>query len=132
MDGVLIDDRRIHVDFSQSVSRLHAEALNGRAQSFNTQSLGSGLERKQKYRDKKDSGKEHSFVFDEPSSNRRRPVDDRGRREKDRHRKEDEERSRDDRHRKDPRARSRDRSRDDWRYYQKSVGREDRSRDRRR
>ena len=25
MDNVLIDDRRIHVDFSQSVSRLHGE-----------------------------------------------------------------------------------------------------------
>ena len=28
MDKVLIDDRRIHVDFSQSVSKLHMDALS--------------------------------------------------------------------------------------------------------
>lgn len=33
MDGVLIDDRRIHVDFSQSVSRLQAEAKRNRLDS---------------------------------------------------------------------------------------------------
>eukprot|EP00842_Homolaphlyctis_polyrhiza_P005500 jgi/Hompol1/5951/HPOL_001834-RA len=49
MDNVLIDERRIHVDFSQSVSKLHKEFLLGkRGQADN---FGSGLQRRRRYRD---------------------------------------------------------------------------------
>ncbi|PIO70721.1 hypothetical protein TELCIR_07421 [Teladorsagia circumcincta] len=37
MDNVLIDDRRIHVDFSQSVAKLHQGYKEGKAQRYNAE-----------------------------------------------------------------------------------------------
>lgn len=34
MDNVLIDDKRIHVDFSQSVAKLHSEFMSTSAVTF--------------------------------------------------------------------------------------------------
>ncbi|KAJ3345698.1 hypothetical protein HDU83_003844 [Entophlyctis luteolus] len=55
MDNVLIDDRRIHVDFSQSVSKLHQDFLAGKRRHFNSNEIeefgGKGLQRRRQYRD---------------------------------------------------------------------------------
>jgi len=58
MDNVLIDDRRIHVDFSQSVSKLQAEWRGGREDSLRKQ----GIQLKKKYRDQVDD--KYQLVFD--------------------------------------------------------------------
>ncbi|KAJ3149343.1 Peptidyl-prolyl cis-trans isomerase cyp6 [Geranomyces michiganensis] len=52
MDNVLIDDRRIHVDFSQSVSKLHGDYMMGKHNKINDDMFGgsSGLERRTRYR----------------------------------------------------------------------------------
>ncbi|TPX60297.1 hypothetical protein PhCBS80983_g01868 [Powellomyces hirtus] len=53
MENVLIDDRRIHVDFSQSVSRLHNDFLMGKKSKMmddDTFGGSSGLERRTRYR----------------------------------------------------------------------------------
>ncbi|KAJ2803692.1 Peptidyl-prolyl cis-trans isomerase-like 4 [Coemansia furcata] len=72
MDNVLIDDRRIHVDFSQSVSKLHGKWLQGRAQ-------GKALKMKSRYRDEtsRTGGKTFDMVFDTSE----RPKDRRSRRD---------------------------------------------------
>ncbi|TPX31005.1 hypothetical protein SmJEL517_g05550 [Synchytrium microbalum] len=51
MDNVLIDDRRIHVDFSQSVSKLHADFMLGKRRGLEDGEGNAGLERKRQYRD---------------------------------------------------------------------------------
>ncbi|KAJ3006552.1 UNVERIFIED_CONTAM: Peptidyl-prolyl cis-trans isomerase cyp6 [Siphonaria sp. JEL0065] len=55
MDNVLIDDRRIHVDFSQSVSKLHADFLVGNRRHLDAEEGGEfggkGLQRRRQYRD---------------------------------------------------------------------------------
>ncbi|KXS13717.1 cyclophilin-like protein [Gonapodya prolifera JEL478] len=48
MENVLIDDRRIHVDFSQSVGKLHKEWMFARQQKLRG---GSELQKKTQYRD---------------------------------------------------------------------------------
>ncbi|ORY39873.1 cyclophilin-like protein [Rhizoclosmatium globosum] len=52
MDNVLIDDRRIHVDFSQSVSKLHADVLMGKRRGLVEEEEfgGAGLRRRRQYR----------------------------------------------------------------------------------
>ncbi|TPX73850.1 hypothetical protein CcCBS67573_g04881 [Chytriomyces confervae] len=58
MDNVLIDDRRIHVDFSQSVSKLHHDFLGGKRRELmeDEEFGGKGLQRKKQYRDGDDGG----------------------------------------------------------------------------
>ena len=69
-DKVLIDDRRIHVDFSQSVSKLQMDSLKGTSKSF--EHYGEGLEKKQRYRGVKESYHEkYELLFDQPSSRNR-------------------------------------------------------------
>ena len=63
MDNVLIDDRRIHVDFSQSVSRLHQEFLSGKRGGNDV--VGDGIERRRKYRDedRPTRGENYRLIF---------------------------------------------------------------------
>ena len=63
MDKVLIDDRRIHVDFSQSVSKLHKDSIRGSSKPL--EYYGEGLEMKRRYRGQKETyeGK-YSLLFD--------------------------------------------------------------------
>ena len=69
MQGVLIDDHRIHVDFSQSVSRL-SNLWRDSANSKRSHKGGfggiSGLEKKSHYRedDGRTSGRNYRMVFD--------------------------------------------------------------------
>ena len=59
MQNVLIDDRRIHVDFSQSVSKLHGQWIQQREKSnANHGKFGRGLEAKRHYRS--EVGRGHS------------------------------------------------------------------------
>lgn len=67
MQSVLIDDRRIHVDFSQSVSKLHKDWISKRT--GNKESMGGfdNLQKRTRYRDgegrnKRDEG--YDLVFD--------------------------------------------------------------------
>ncbi|CAO3680972.1 unnamed protein product [Umbelopsis ramanniana] len=126
MQSVLIDDRRIHVDFSQSVSKLHTDWISKR---LNNQSatIGGveGLEKRKRYREENahERGDDYDLVF-EPSSKRSKDRD-RGR-EKEHNREKDRNRDRD---RDRGRGGHRDRGKDDDR----SRGREnDRDQDRRR
>ena len=57
MQNVLIDDRRIHVDFSQSVSKLHKVWLD---------------KRKHRARGEDAPSKEYDYVFDEPKRKQQR------------------------------------------------------------
>ncbi|KAJ8326005.1 hypothetical protein BDV3_003855 [Batrachochytrium dendrobatidis] len=62
MDNVLIDDRRIHVDFSQSVSKLHREFLVSKQ---GKNSFGDGLEKRQRYRDEvSNQNEDYDLVFE--------------------------------------------------------------------
>eukprot|EP00158_Paraphelidium_tribonemae_P002613 Partr_v1_DN25515_c0_g1_i1_m20518 putative peptidylprolyl cistrans len=73
MQNVLIDDRRIHVDFSQSVSKLHKSWA---AQTLKKKEFGGErLYRKEKYRDGSSNGggavrraDKYSMVFDDKRS----------------------------------------------------------------
>ncbi|KAJ2999221.1 Peptidyl-prolyl cis-trans isomerase cyp6 [Globomyces sp. JEL0801] len=58
MENVLIDDRRIHVDFSQSVSKLNNEFNGGKV------SYGNGLEKKTRYRDQIEKEDDYELIFD--------------------------------------------------------------------
>ncbi|KAF3939815.1 hypothetical protein ABW19_dt0202805 [Dactylella cylindrospora] len=120
MDGVLIDDHRIHVDFSQSVSRLSDNwrtATNAKRRA-NATSKGFGgssqLRKKEQYRDGSGGGgrfeKNYDMVFDagDRGNEERRKDDNVGRRrEGDRYEKD---RDRDsDRYHNQKRDRSRER-----------------------
>ncbi|KAK5276457.1 Peptidyl-prolyl cis-trans isomerase-like 4, partial [Cryomyces antarcticus] len=85
MQGVLIDDHRIHVDFSQSVSKL-SETWRTFTNSKRSQQGGgfggiAGLEKKRQYR-AADSSRDHdrsgrySYVFDKEEQRRRRERDE--------------------------------------------------------
>ncbi|KAJ3110526.1 Peptidyl-prolyl cis-trans isomerase cyp6 [Physocladia obscura] len=59
MDNVLVDDRRIHVDFSQSVSKLHQDFMVGKQQQRKKlgdgqEFGGTGLQKRRQYRDDED------------------------------------------------------------------------------
>ncbi|KAI1316625.1 Peptidyl-prolyl cis-trans isomerase cyp6 [Mortierella claussenii] len=68
MNNVLIDDRRIHVDFSQSVSKLHKDWMvkkMGAKRGGGVEDLN--LEQRSRYRDDTDSsrdGKRYDYVFE--------------------------------------------------------------------
>ncbi|KAJ3298329.1 Peptidyl-prolyl cis-trans isomerase cyp6 [Borealophlyctis nickersoniae] len=72
MDNVLIDDRRIHVDFSQSVSRLHNDFIRGIHRGLDADegpSYGGskGLEKRTRYRDDANRGRgdDYDLVFEQ-------------------------------------------------------------------
>ncbi|KAI8854024.1 cyclophilin-like domain-containing protein [Chytridium lagenaria] len=66
MDNVLIDDRRIHVDFSQSVSKLHKEFMMGRRRGLEDHEFGGakGLQKRKQYRDEDGPSDKYDLVFD--------------------------------------------------------------------
>ncbi|KAJ3014531.1 Peptidyl-prolyl cis-trans isomerase cyp6 [Thoreauomyces humboldtii] len=69
MDNVLIDDRRIHVDFSQSVSHLHHDFLRGKRPGAPDNSFGGSteLERRTRYRGQDARGvpeEDYDLVFE--------------------------------------------------------------------
>lgn len=65
MDNVLIDDRRIHVDFSQSVSKLHQDFLRGDRNPMQESFGGSSnLKRRTHYRDEGHSRSKYDLVFE--------------------------------------------------------------------
>ncbi|KAJ6264373.1 Phosphatase [Drechslerella dactyloides] len=79
MDNVLIDDHRIHVDFSQSVSKLSDSwrtATNAKRRAGGGRGFGgsSQLQRKQQYRDGTGghSEKKYDMVFDSRDRNEQR------------------------------------------------------------
>ncbi|KAF9578990.1 Peptidyl-prolyl cis-trans isomerase-like 4, partial [Lunasporangiospora selenospora] len=89
MNNVLIDDRRIHVDFSQSVSKLHKDWMvkrMGDRRSAGVEDLN--LEQKSRYRGETSSrrrGDEYELVFDNGRNNGGRSGSGRdGDRERDR------------------------------------------------
>lgn len=138
MQGVLIDDHRIHVDFSQSVSKLSND-WRSNAKSKTARSRGGfggidSLEKRKQYRggDERKTGERndgYGYVFDKERKGDRRRDDDRERghrrqrsrsrspRERDRRdRHRDDHRRRDDRHEDRKRRTSRERY-DDRREY---------------
>ncbi|KAJ3113596.1 Peptidyl-prolyl cis-trans isomerase cyp6 [Phlyctochytrium bullatum] len=63
MDNVLIDDRRIHVDFSQSVSKLHKDFMMGKRRKPGDEDFGNGLQKRTQYRDSS-RAEDFDLVFD--------------------------------------------------------------------
>ncbi len=80
MQNVLIDDRRIHVDFSQSVSKLHGAWNAQRKRDIDTGEFGENLHRRQRYRMQSESqrGEEYGLLFEHGDSHK----DDERRQEK--------------------------------------------------
>lgn len=77
MQGVLIDDHRIHVDFSQSVSKI-ADDWRSNTNSKTARSRGGfggidSLQKRKQYRDSRDggSGRHYDYVFDKNDKSRR-------------------------------------------------------------
>lgn len=135
MQSVLIDDRRIHVDFSQSVSKLHKDWISKRT-GGKGESMGGfdNLQKRTRYRDGDESkGENYDLVFDtDKRSQKRHRSDEQGsrRRDDDRQRKGDD-RKRDDYRRRDERRDDRlDDRRDAKRDYDRK--RDDDRRDHRR
>ncbi|KAI9361044.1 cyclophilin-like domain-containing protein [Pilaira anomala] len=148
MQSVLIDDRRIHVDFSQSVSKLHKDWISKRT--GNKESMGGfdNLQKRTRYRDgeghnnrdenydllfdtnKKDN-KRHKTDDDRPRHSSSRKDDDRkssSRKESDRDSSRRDSGRRDDRRdydRKRDDRRDYDRKRDDRRDYDRHRDRRD-------
>ncbi|KAF9886405.1 Peptidyl-prolyl cis-trans isomerase cyp6 [Aspergillus nanangensis] len=80
MQGVLIDDHRIHVDFSQSVSKLQESWRNATISKRSGQRGGFGgvdsLERKRQYRasdNPRQTDDDYAMMFDKKESRRRSP-----------------------------------------------------------
>ncbi|KAF2228317.1 cyclophilin-like domain-containing protein [Elsinoe ampelina] len=132
MQGVLIDDHRIHVDFSQSVSRL-ADSWRDTAKSKTARKKGGfggvdSLEKKRHYREteRDRGGDRYGYVFDR--SERRRDGGDDTERVTDRRRSRSrspkrDRHSYDDRRRREEGGRDRDRERD--RYSERRSDRHD-------
>ncbi|XP_067272871.1 peptidyl-prolyl cis-trans isomerase-like 4 isoform X2 [Pseudorasbora parva] len=122
MDNVLIDDRRIHVDFSQSVSKIKWKGKGGKYTKDDFKAYEKDLDNKSKLalKDKVKSKQDsrYELLLDEDEDDRRK--DDREKRDRKRH--SDSERS------KDKKSKDRDESR-----REKDKGRQrSRSRDRER
>ncbi|KAI8992220.1 peptidyl-prolyl cis-trans isomerase-like 4 [Pilobolus umbonatus] len=120
MQSVLIDDRRIHVDFSQSVSKLHKDWIAKRTGGKESMGGFDNLQKRTRYRDgngQEDEG--YDLVFDTNNmSHKKQRTDDTkksSRREDDRKR--EDYRRKDDRreHREDRRDSRRDNRRRDVR-----------------
>lgn len=142
MQGVLIDDHRIHVDFSQSVSKLSAD-WRSTTNSKTARSRGGfggidSLEKRKQYRSNdggREGGRHYDYVFDKNDRGKERDshrdTDD-SRRDSRRHRSRSRSPKRRERHESDRRDdrytddRKRHRSRD--RYRDDRDGRDSRSR----
>jgi len=133
MQGVLIDDHRIHVDFSQSVSKL-VDSWRDTTGSKTARRKGGfggfeGLERKRHYREAEGRGRgeKYNYVFDKDEERRRRrDEEDRSGR---RHRSRSRSRSRSPRRERPSRD---DRRHDDRKHDDRRRDRRDRSRERHR
>ncbi|KAF8936074.1 peptidyl-prolyl cis-trans isomerase-like 4 [Dissophora ornata] len=120
MNNVLIDDRRIHVDFSQSVSKLHKDWMvkrtGARRDGGGVGAEDLNLEQRSRYRDDGGSGRvgqRYDYVFDDGRESHR-PSQSRS--------------SREEKHRSE--ERSHHRERDSSRRYEGSgAGKRDRSAD---
>ncbi|KAI8319924.1 cyclophilin-like protein [Martensiomyces pterosporus] len=78
MDNVLIDDRRIHVDFSQSVSKLHGSWVRSRVK--RGVAGARGLQMRRRYRDGAEGGgRSFDMVFDPQARVEASSEDSRGR-----------------------------------------------------
>lgn len=146
MQGVLIDDHRIHVDFSQSVSKLSDTWRDATNSKRAKRSGGFGgiasLEKRRHYRDEEGGGRNgrgYRMVFDQDDIRRNRdsqPAKEspRSRSRSPRHDRRDRRQEDDDRRRRDPdeyRPRDRDRDRYEDRDRQRDQYRDrDRDRDR--
>eukprot|EP00026_Physarum_polycephalum_P006100 Phypoly_transcript_06141.p1 GENE.Phypoly_transcript_06141~~Phypoly_transcript_06141.p1 ORF type:complete len:472 (+),score=82.71 Phypoly_transcript_06141:35-1450(+) len=142
MDNVLIDDRRIHVDFSQSVSKMPGGKYGSAFAAFSRRGNKDNLQLKEHNKAQASGGtKGYDLVFDEadsktPSNNRNTKSRDRGekriREEDDHSRKHDKHEKRDDKHddKRDRRDARRDDSRD-MRDYKRDDRGDDRRDDRR-
>ncbi|XGW19207.1 hypothetical protein V3C99_003218, partial [Haemonchus contortus] len=75
MDNVLIDDRRIHVDFSQSVAKLHQGYKEGKAQRYNADEPENKDHRQKRLSGKKDVPPRRNG--NEEQRNEKRPPRDR-------------------------------------------------------
>ncbi|KAI8099379.1 peptidyl-prolyl cis-trans isomerase-like 4 [Halteromyces radiatus] len=134
MQSVLIDDRRIHVDFSQSVSKLHKDWISKRMQAAAGQSMGGfeDLQKRTRYREGngRQRGDHYDLVFDDDHTSKRSQRSDRHSSERKRSR-------HDDHYRSKYRDRSPTSSSSSRRDYKSSSSsrdyhRSDRDRDRRR
>ncbi|KAI9719257.1 MAG: Peptidyl-prolyl cis-trans isomerase cyp6 [Candelaria pacifica] len=138
MQGVLIDDHRIHVDFSQSVSKL-SDTWRSAANSKRARQGGgfggiSGLEKKRQFRASDNSGRQtgrYGMVFDKNDIRRERggedtyepPPRDRSRsKSPKRPSRSYDDRRRDTKYDDRRRDRSRDRYRDSDRYHERRRG----------
>lgn len=135
MQGVLIDDHRIHVDFSQSVSKLSADWRQGAKRSRGGFGGIDSLEQRKQYRGEeggRSRGDRYDYVFDK--SERRRVTGSEEHRGKPRSRsppRRDRARDNFDRHRSDRDRYEPSRRRDDDRDYRRRRSPERRrSRDR--
>ncbi|ORY02211.1 cyclophilin-like protein [Basidiobolus meristosporus CBS 931.73] len=85
MDNVLIDDRRIHVDFSQSVSKLHKDWVAGKIKSArDSEGYGgsSQLQKRQKYRaGERDDQEKFEMVFEHGDTYEHEKASSRSRRD---------------------------------------------------
>ena len=121
MQGVLIDDHRIHVDFSQSVSKLSADWRNT-TNSKTARSRGGfggieSLEKRRQYRGSesgRERGDSYDYVFDKEDRRRRERHED-SKRESQRYRSRSRSPRRTDRYEKDDYD-HRDRSHDERRH----------------
>ncbi|KAG5289918.1 RNA binding protein, peptidyl-prolyl cis-trans isomerase-like 4 [Histoplasma ohiense] len=130
MQGVLIDDHRIHVDFSQSVSKLSDSWRNATNSKRASQRGGfggiSGLEKRRQYRASEAPGRDgYGMVFDKEDMRRRGDIESyrrsRSRSPARRHRHRSRSPSRR-RYEDDGVGRYRQ-SKDSWRYKRESEGR---------
>ncbi|KIW40732.1 peptidyl-prolyl cis-trans isomerase-like 4 [Exophiala oligosperma] len=144
MQGVLIDDHRIHVDFSQSVSKLSNVWRDATNSKRAKRSGGFGgfdsLEKKSHYREQyggERGGRDYRMVFDKDDIRRNResrrsrsqsPAHSRNEAASDRDRRYRDDRTDRDLGRHDEREKGRERDRD--RHYRKSDRDRDRDRDR--
>ncbi|KAM3588905.1 Peptidyl-prolyl cis-trans isomerase-like 4 [Umbelopsis sp. WA50703] len=134
MQSVLIDDRRIHVDFSQSVSKLHTDWIAKRLKN-QPEAVGGveGLEKRKRYREEAahERGDNYDLVFEHSKRPRERSRggDDDDDRAKDKYKGRDEKGRNFDRHSR----REDDRRRDNHRHRERESDKDryrDRSRDR--
>lgn len=141
MNNTSIDDRRIHVDFSQSVSKLHKDWM---VKKIGDKKGGAGdlnLEHRSRYRDDSSvKSNRYDYVFEDQRSSKSRASDSRNNGTHDRRESRDSREGRD-RHDRDnrhgnrrSRSRSprRDYSRRDDRYHDRDRGRDRGDRDRER
>ncbi|KAF8634378.1 hypothetical protein AX15_000948 [Amanita polypyramis BW_CC] len=146
MQNVLVDDRRIWVDFSQSVARLNTHwsndiqrgSLMGRRQRDSGFAGREDLERTRKYREEEDRDRDrdryggYGMVFDVPAEERSGKRRRSRSKERDRGKRREGERARDSREKDWEQERDRDRDRDRNRRRRSRSWDRERERDRRR